>query len=263
MTRLDDPMSFKRLGGRTCHSCVSSAPSKIPYGGFSPVRLQAGVRPQPSSRTALGLYATSVQAPAAKMASCEASRPTPVRCSRSPGRSSPEALGSPAGCAVPPGRRLLWPHPSLSASPANLCLRPSVFALRPRPRGSPLLSACPSLRAASLTPADRSAALGCCWADRDSLHHLLTGSASARSTPVGSRVVASRGCRVRFMLRPGALLALHRPGLLHSSFRPVGHPSGASSITTWANNQFPRPDLHRLDTQPCGLRQKEAKQAKN
>ena len=57
MTKLDNPMSFKRLGGRARRSCVSSTPSKIPYVGFSPVRLQTGVQPQPSSRNALGLYA--------------------------------------------------------------------------------------------------------------------------------------------------------------------------------------------------------------
>ncbi len=128
MTRQDNPLSFKRLGRRTCHPCVSSSPSKIPYVGFSPVRLQAGLQPQPSPRDALGLYAATAQAPAASMASCKASRPKPVRCSRSPGRSSPEALGSPAGCIVPPGHRLLWPHPSLSASPAGLCIRQQVFA---------------------------------------------------------------------------------------------------------------------------------------
>ena len=36
------------------------------------------------------------------------------------GRSSPEALGSPTGYVVPPGHRLLWPHPTLSAPPAGL-----------------------------------------------------------------------------------------------------------------------------------------------
>jgi len=173
MTELDNPMSFKRLGGHTRHSCVSSAPSKIPYGGFSPVRLQAGFQPQPSSRTALGLYA------AKSPGVCPCGPCGQVWRGVCTGRASPEALGSPAGYAVPPGPRLLWPHPSLSASPASLCLRSQVFALRPRPRGSPLLSACPSLRATSLTPADRSAASGCCLADRGSLHLLLTGSASA------------------------------------------------------------------------------------
>ena len=35
-------------GHQAMHS-VSSAPSKIPYGGFSPVRLQAGCQERPSS----------------------------------------------------------------------------------------------------------------------------------------------------------------------------------------------------------------------
>jgi hypothetical protein len=174
MTKLDNPMSFKRLGGRARRSCVSSTPSKIPYGGFSPVRLQAGIQPQPSSGTVPNLYA------ARSPSVCPCSPHGHVWRGVCTGRSSPEALGSPAGYVVPPGHRLLWPHPSLSTSPAGLCIRQQVFALRPRPRGSPLYSACPSLRAASLTPADRSAASGCCLADRGSLHLLLTGSASAR-----------------------------------------------------------------------------------
>ncbi len=52
---------------------------------------------------------------------------------------------------------------------------------------------------------------------------------------------------------PMELLALLRQGHLHSSFHLLGHPSGMSSITTRANNQFPRPDLHRLDEQPYRL----------
>ncbi len=48
LTKLDIPMSLKRLGGRTCRTYVSSSPSKIPYVGFSPVRLQTGIRPRPS-----------------------------------------------------------------------------------------------------------------------------------------------------------------------------------------------------------------------
>ncbi len=34
----------------------------------------------------------------------------------------PEALGSPAGYAVPPGHRLLWPHEPLSVSPPGLSI---------------------------------------------------------------------------------------------------------------------------------------------
>ena len=77
------------------------------------------------------------------------------------GRVGPEALGSPTGYVVPSGHRLLWPHPSLSASPVDLCIRQQVFAFRPRPRGSPIYSVCPSLRATSRAPADRTTANGC------------------------------------------------------------------------------------------------------
>ena len=38
---------FVAKGHQTMHY-VSSSPSKIPYGGFSPVRLQTGIQPQPS-----------------------------------------------------------------------------------------------------------------------------------------------------------------------------------------------------------------------
>ena len=38
---------FVANGRQTLHH-VSSPPSKIPYGGFSPVRLQTGCQPQPS-----------------------------------------------------------------------------------------------------------------------------------------------------------------------------------------------------------------------
>jgi len=125
MTKLDNPMSFKRLGGRACLACVSSSPSKIPYGGFSPVRLQTGCQPQPSPSRAY-------MRPPAHAPALPGFRRSMSAPGRSPEHSGPEALGSPAGYSVPPGLRLLWPHPSLSVSPADLGLRliRSVFALR-------------------------------------------------------------------------------------------------------------------------------------
>jgi len=59
---------------------------------------------------------------------------------------------------------------------------------------------------------------------------------------------------------PMELLTLLRQGRLHSSFHLLGHPSEMSSITTRANNQFPRPDLHRLDKQPYRLHVKDTKE---
>jgi hypothetical protein len=64
----------------------------------------------------------------------------------------------------------------------------------------------------------------------------------------------SRGCKVRLMLRPGELLALHRSGRLRSSFHLRSRLPEASNITTRVNSQLPRPDFHRQDKQHYGLR---------
>jgi hypothetical protein len=75
-------LSIKRSRIRTGNTCVSSSPSKIPYGGFSPVRLQTGVgiHPRPSrsgpgssvrpASTRLRLTYTRVQSLSPKRADC-------------------------------------------------------------------------------------------------------------------------------------------------------------------------------------------------
>ena len=85
-------------------------PSKIPYGGFSPVRLQAGCQQRPSSPGG-GFDAATVEISAARVVS--RSRTDVRRHSRlltPPTR--PVALGSASGYAVRQPHRLLWPHPS-------------------------------------------------------------------------------------------------------------------------------------------------------
>jgi hypothetical protein len=67
----------------------------------------------------------------------------------------PEALGSPAGYAVPPGPRLLWPHPRFWLG--NYGGAPPAFHARGtaqdgRARRSPIYSAWLSDHAASPTP---------------------------------------------------------------------------------------------------------------
>jgi len=189
-------------------------------------------------------------------------RPSPVALrlqEQSGGPFRPEALGSPAGCAVPPGRRLLRPHPPLSASPPGLFISSRrVFVLRsdsdgyrevpqftPRvshtvpssvPRqsnGAPTVSSPPAL-AFTLSVGAR---------------HLQN---LPRRVPRGIR--CSRGCDVRFMLRPGELLALPRQELLLSSFHPSGSPPSDVEYNYPANSQLPEPDFHRPDTQHYGLR---------
>ena len=101
----------------------------------------------------------------------------------------------------------------------------------------PALTANPSHRAASRTPADRMA-LDDSMSIRDSLRPNATGSASATFHLNRYMWVSFRGCRLRFMLRPDELLALHRQGLLHSSFHPMSHLAGTSNMTTRINRQF-------------------------
>ena len=48
MTSIVSALSSVVANGHQTVHCVSSTPSKIPYGGFSPVRLQTGCQEQPS-----------------------------------------------------------------------------------------------------------------------------------------------------------------------------------------------------------------------
>jgi hypothetical protein len=56
------------------------------------------------------------------------------------GRSDPEALGSASGYSVPSRLRLLWPHPSLWASPADLWLSSAGLCLAAKAQRVPDLS---------------------------------------------------------------------------------------------------------------------------
>lgn len=154
---------------------VSDCLSKIPYGGFSPVRLQAGRRRQPSPWRAymptqfLRLPLTA--APRGNRRSVSALRRVPSK------RTSPEALGSPEeGSRLPCGLSCPAGSSLTTASSAPLSRARRLMVLRPsnllQNRGSQLLSACPCFRAVGLTPADR-AVIGCSNAARDSLRRIL------------------------------------------------------------------------------------------
>ena len=227
MNRAGYPMAIKHRGRCTGFTCVSSTPSKIPYGGFSPVRLQVGspatafaqsglicgrsryLRRERNSRSR-----TCVQA---ALPSSDAD--TPTQRPLAPRR-------------VMLSRRILAYYGLIRATPSRLSaylLRlPSIWGAS----GSPLLSVPLSSRAISRTPADRSGACGCFFPDRTSFRHLRTGSASA--LPCLTSALAGRVSRLAssLTLRPDWLLARRRPGLLRSSFRPVVHTNRTSNITT-------------------------------
>jgi hypothetical protein len=119
-------------------TCVSPSPSKIPYGEFSPVRLQTNfqakdLRDNHTSLSAVHIRLRSSLIPWLSVEPgpmcqilelfvatvlphqvCPCVRISPIGRARSqPPHVRPEALGSPGGYAVLPGRCLLWPHPRL------------------------------------------------------------------------------------------------------------------------------------------------------
>jgi len=233
---------------------VSCAPSKIPYGGFSPVRLQTGIGRRSSSPT--DLYAVTV-------VSAVRSWVFPVS-GRLRVQSEPRSAS-----ADDPVQRPLAPHWVL--------LSQRIFAYYGLIRASrPLLSAyflrpaglCPSGRVNERVPTLLCVSVPSCrlpypGRPQRPLVTVPWPPALAFANPVEARRllhrahrftrVRFRGCKVRLMLRPEELFALHRKGLLRSSFHLPSHLVEASSIATRANSQFPRPVFHRQDTQPYGL----------
>ena len=149
---------------------------------------------------------------------------------RSPMQSCPEALGSPSGCSVRSGHRLLWPHLS-PWWPPNALFASSVRHLGRQ--GVPNLS-CASVRTCRLQDPggpDRCLRLLllCPQWSSPSSQRLDTHSSRARWFPRGS---CHEAVSSSLPLRPARLLALHQQGRLLPSFRRTGRPAPTSVITT-------------------------------
>ena len=204
---------------------VSSPPSKIPYGGFSPVRLQTGVRPRPSPPSLRRL----IRGPSRNVRSirsCSSRGATGTRRCGCPIQRSLARQPVMLSGRVPAYYDLI--RGSGPFSPASLlagCRR--VFAGQPRPRASLIYSACPSFRAVFLTPAGQ-VVVDCSNSTRGSLRPVRRGSAPAIAprTSRFTRGVHFRGCKVRFMLRPGKSLAPHRHGTFTSKLSSPRSPDG-------------------------------------
>jgi len=256
-------------------TCVFPSPSKIPYGGFSPVRLQTEIPPPPSTTSP---ESSAARIPPAKQsyrrpksthpalaAHRRANRVT-AGCTRpsgtipgSKGRFRPEALGSSAGSSVPPDHRLLWPHPSLSLSSTHLCIRGWLL----RPRGLPraenerfpnlLPVSGPSCRPPY--PDGPDGCLWLCFAIRSGLRRFRSGSASIVPTHVGSgvgrvtRLQGSLYATAQRLARPSPTrtitLELSRVGSLHAHVEynyagkqpiPAAGLSPARNKALWAAN---------------------------
>ena len=260
MTSSVSALSSVVANGHQAVHGVSFSPSEIPYGGFSPVRLQIGIRPRPSSpahtRRRLIRGQKSV-CPSLTFSPVWGQSPHCVGVGETASRTLP--IQRPlARQRVVLSRRVVAYYglirDSESLSP-TYGFRRRVFALRPRSGASLLYSTCPSVPAVCRTPADRVVMAGSS-STRGSLRPSVTGSASASlHATVGSRVGAFRGCTVRLMLRPGQLLALHRHRTF--TFELSSHELPRWNVEydyTAKISQLPWPDSHRLDKQPYRLR---------
>jgi hypothetical protein len=193
---------------------VFPTPSIIPYGGFSPVRLQTRSRSRPSP------------VPPAYTASQSWGEPLwrrSARLSRSTyRRSRPEALGSPGGYVVRPGQCLLWPHPSHSRPSRGL-----LFSSTGDDGGEwvPNLS-CVSVRTCRLQYPG---------GPRAGVRLLLAHAPWPSPNPQGlgvhipRKLVHAWPCNEAgsssLALRPARWLALHQQGHLLPSFRRTGRPA--------------------------------------
>jgi hypothetical protein len=143
-------------GHQTVHS-VSSTPSKIPYGGFSPVRLQTSCQQRPS------LLAQFIRCHSHELRHERSHRSRTFARRHSQLRTQlthPVALGSASGYAVRQPLRLRWPHPRLwpSASAYGLC--PTRSRTPELPQFTPRVC---WVRVVSRTPAVSTVAFDCCF----------------------------------------------------------------------------------------------------
>jgi hypothetical protein len=261
------------------HQHVSSSLSKIPYGGFSPVRLQTGFQPRPSSTMPSLSARPASPHPWWIYTRLQSLSPGRVNCFR-PRTCVQSELSCPDG-----------DHPvQRSLAPQQVMLSHRIIAYYYLIRASrPLL---PVYGLSS-----RSLPYGLVWAGNEKVPNLICSSfpivpssvprrlgdffrlllhrllwPSPPSHRIGVRTLTLAGSSrescyheaAKFTLcyGPMELLAPLRLGRLLSSFHLLGHPWGVSNMTTRAYNQFPWPDFHRLDKQPYRLRTKDTKHTK-
>jgi hypothetical protein len=215
-------------GHQAIHS-GSSAPSKIPYGGFSPVRLQTRLPDATFARASTRAYRRLPSASGIHPQLC----PVTWICIPS-GRaecrfrpSGPVALGSASGFAVRQPHRLLWPHPSF-------CAAPPVSFIAGGPGASQKVPTfiCQSWLTCRRPYSDGSKRVLTNPHPWFSLRQLGRGSATICFPHTGLQRRISRSCNVHLMLRPASLLAPLRTGRLRPSLPALDRSRRRSVMTT-------------------------------
>jgi hypothetical protein len=243
---------------------VSFSPSEIPYGGFSPVRLQIGIRPRPSlpahTRRRL-IRGQESGRPSLTFSPVRGNRRTESALERQPcGRFRSRGPWLARGLFCPAGSSLTMASSEALVSSRRLmvfgggslpCRVASAAAGNQR---SPNLT-CASFAPCRLPYPGGSGGRDCCSSTRGGLHPFVRGSAPAM--PTQKSVHAWRAyeaaefalCCTPELCRPST-----DRGLLHPSYHSASRLAGTSGMTTRRVSQLPRTDFHRQDTQLYGLR---------
>ena len=255
--------SFVANGHQIMHH-VSSSPSKIPYIGFSPVRLQTDIQLRPSLKgtrvkredrmhhTPHSLYAAKTASSSSCSQSGISSGAISLPASQSRGPWLAKGLCCPLGSSL-----TMASSAPLGASFRLIFFVHPVFALRPHlgwHRGVPQFNLRISLNVPPLQPR-RSERL---------LATVPSPLASAFAHPAGARQTQRHHRRfsggqfneaTKFTLCYGPMSCSPDTGsdFYFRAFFSISLFIEKSNITTWLNSQLPRPDFHRLDTQPYGL----------
>ena len=234
------------LGTRTRGTRVSSSPSKIPYGEFSPVRLQTGIQPRPSpTRSGSNRH----PAPAYTRLKSRSRERATSRC-----RPFSQSELSPSDRTLPsrgpwlasgfccPARSTLTMTSSETLDPS----RRLMFS----PSGRPWVERFPNLLCLSVSSVPSSVPR------QTGRLHLAVPSSSALAFPisvVGRHLHSPRvpvpawpcneAAKFALCYGPEELIALHRPGRLRSSFHLLSRLTKASNITTRVNQPIPAAGL--------------------
>ena len=225
---------------------VSSSPSKIPYGGFSPVRLQTGIPPRPSSpRSGCNLHSaeTYTQLKSRSRRRALIRSRTCVQAALTPSDRTLPSRGPwlASGLCCPAGSSLtMTSSETLGSSAPTYDFADRSNLGREVPQFT--LPVC-FLRAVFRTPADRTTALGCSFIARCGLPHLCSGSASTSPRVPVPAWLCNEAAKFALCYGPEELLALHRPGRLRSSFHLQSRLTKASNITTRVNQPIPAAGL--------------------
>src|SRR5882672_2724417 len=234
---------------------VSSAPSKIPYGGFSPVRLQTRLTPRPPSRACQRLLIGRhcrylVSRRFIRRRSFDQSAPrTSDHNRRSSGPWLPNRLYCPAGSSLT----------MATSAPLTATQRIMNYSVELRNqsasrRGSPIYSASP------FTPCRRPYSGGPNDCIRRCLHRWFClrriSSGSATTSPTAPDQVGSV-TKLQHSLYATAwrcCLSCSGQDFYDRAFLDWVTPKAQVGYHWMVHRHLPSPDFHRLDCQPYGLR---------